>query len=253
MLGGIPGRTVLSETYVVNGFLGLIPKKPHVAIVGHRGWPARFPENTLGGLMAAADVADAVEIDIRRSRDGRLVLSHDPEIQGRIVAETPWSVLSELDLGDMNHPALLDEALAALRGTAVQLEIKNLPFEPGFEPDHRVALEAAERSRPGDIITGFNPETLMAVRRVFPEVSTGLAVSTGVSLVEVVKHCLDVGHRALVPQHSLLDEPINSELAVYPWTVNERVRARELVELGVTGIITDDPGLILEATRDEEP
>jgi glycerophosphoryl diester phosphodiesterase len=206
----------------------------------------------LSGLLAAADVADVLEVDVRRSGDGKLVLSHDPEIQGRIVAETPWSVLSDIDLGDMHHPTLLDEALAALPDIPFQLEIKNLPFEPGFEPDHRVALEAAERSRPGDIITGFNPETLMAVRRVFPEVSTGLAVASGVSIVDIVRHSLDVGHRALVPDHSLLVEPINAELAVYPWTVNEPVRARELVDLGVAGIITDDPGLMTEAMRGEE-
>jgi len=251
MLGGVPWRTVPSENCVVNGFLVLIPKKPHVTIVGHRGWPARFPDNTLSGLMAAADVADAVEIDIRRSRDGRLVLSHDPDLLGRVVSETSWAVLSELDLGDLHHPALLDEALAALPHTPVQMEIKNLPFEPGFEPDHRLALEAAERSRAGDTVTGFNPETLLAVRRVFPHVATGLAVSGGVALEEVVKHCLDAGHRVLVPEHSLLSERVNAELAVYPWTVNAPSRALELVEFGVAGIITDDPGLIRETLQGE--
>lgn len=213
----------------------------------------RYPDNTLSGLMAASEVADLVEIDVRRSGDGKLVLSHDPEIQGHVVSATPWSVLSEIDLGDMHHPALLDEALAALPDTPVQLEIKNLPFEPGFEPDHRLALEAAERSRPGDIVTGFNPETMSAVRRNFPEVLTGLVVARGTSLDEVVDLCLDVGHHALVPDHSLLTAAVNAEIAVYPWTVNSASRARELVELGVTGIITDDPALIRETLRGEEP
>jgi len=231
----------------------LIPKMTHVRIVGHRGWPARYPDNTLSGLIAASDVAEAVEIDVRRSLDGKLVLSHDPDLQGHVVSSTVWSVLSELDLGDMHHPALLDEALAALPDTPVQLEIKNLPFEPGFEPDHRLALEAAERTRPGDIVTGFNPETLKAVRRVYPDVVTGLAVSSGAVLDDVVKHCLDAGHRALVPEHSLLAEPIDADLAVYPWTVDSPDRARELVELGVEGIITDDPGLIRETLRGEGP
>jgi len=203
--------------------------------------------------MAASEVADLVEVDVRRSGDGKLVLSHDPQIQGHVVSATPWSVLSEIDLGDMHHPALLDEALAALPDTPVQLEIKNLPFEPGFEPDHRLALEAAERSRPGDIVTGFNPETMLAVRRAFPEVLTGLAIAGGTSLDEVVNLCLDVGHHALVPDHSLLTAPVNAEIAVYPWTVNSASRARELVELGVTGIITDDPALIRETLRGEEP
>jgi len=219
------------------------------AIVGHRGWPTRFPDNTLAGLIAASSVADAVEIDVRRSNDGKLVLSHDPVLGGLPVADTPWSTLCELDLGDGHHPALLDEALAALVGVPVQMEIKNHPADPGFEPDHRLALEAAERSRPGDIVTCFNPETLAAVRRVFPDVETGWAVTSVIPVDEAVQHCLDAGHRALVPEHIAITAPLEVDIEVYPWTVNSAARARELVEFGVTGIITDDPGSIEETLR----
>lgn len=252
MLGGIPARTVTSKCRVVNGFLGLIVKKDRVAVIGHRGWPTRYPDNTLGGLIAAADVCHGVEVDVRRSLDGKLVLAHDPEILGHTVSETPWSVLGELDLGDLHHPALLDEALAALPEVPVQLEVKNLPFQPGFEPDHRIALETAERARPHDVVTGFNPETLARVRREYPDVATGLAVMAGTDLDEVVTYCLDVGHSALVPHYSLITEELITELAVYPWTVNAPDIALELVEFGVAGIITDDPRLMSE-TLDHRP
>lgn len=222
-----------------------------IAIVGHRGWPTRYPDNTLAGFMAAADVADMVELDVRRCGDGRLVLSHDPCLGGLSVMETPWSILCELDLGDGHHPALLDEAMAALPSTPIQLEVKNWPSDPGFEPDHRLGLETAERARPGDIVTGFNPATLARVRRVFPDVATGQAVQAPEVLDEAVKHCLDVGHRALVPHLSLVTEPLNDELEIYPWTVNDVGRAGELVELGVSGIITDDPGLMNETLRSD--
>jgi glycerophosphoryl diester phosphodiesterase len=202
-------------------------------------------------LIAAAAVADAVEVDVRRSVDGKLVLSHDPDLSGHVVAETPWSKLCLLDLGGLHHPALLDEALAALPDTPVQLEVKNLPMDPGFEPDHRLALETAERARPGDMLTGFNPEMLITVRRVFPDVATGLAIPAGVAFDEAVKHCLDAGHQALVPDHSLLTEEVNETIAVFAWTVDDPNRARELVELGVTGIITNDPGLIIDTLRSE--
>jgi len=219
------------------------------SVVGHRGWPTRFPDNTLGGFLAAATVADAVELDVRRSADGKLVLSHDPVLGGQVVAETPWSMLCELDLGDGHHPALLDEALAVLAGTPVQLEIKNSPTDPGYEPDHRLALETAERARPGDIVTGFNAASLAAVRRVFPDSVTGLCVGAEVVFDEAVGLCLDAGHHALVPDHSLVPERLHDEVEVYPWTVNDPIRAEELVERGVTGIITDDPGLIADTLR----
>lgn len=220
-----------------------------IAVVGHRGWRTRFPDNTLAGAIAAAGVADMVELDIRRSGDGKLVLAHDPELGGLPVSGTPWSQLGELNLGDGHHPALLDEVLAALPDTPVQMEIKNLTIDPGFEPDHRIALEAAGRARPGDVVTGFNPESLSAVRRVFPEVDTGLAVPAWFDLDEAIKVCRDAGHSVLVPEHTLVTREINAGLAVYPWTVNDATRTLELVEFGVTGIITDDPGLMTETLR----
>ena len=218
-------------------------------IIGHRGWPARFPDNTLAGLLAASTVADAVEIDVRRSKDGKLVLSHDPVLGGLSVPDTPWAVLCQLDLGDGHHPALLDEALAALPGVPAQLEVKNNAADPGFEPDHRLALEAAERTRSDDIVTCFNPETIAAVRRVFPDVATGWAVTSVISIAEAVKHCLDAGHRALVPDHRGVTGPVGDEVAIYPWTVDDPQRARELVEFGVTGIITNDPGILDKTLR----
>lgn len=220
-------------------------------IVGHRGWPSRYPENTLSGFIAAAEVADAVELDVRRSGDGKLVLSHDPILGGRVVSDTPWSELGELDLGQGHYPALLDEVMAALPDTPIQLEVKNWPLDPGFEPDHRLALETADRARPGDTVTSFNPETLVAVRRSYPDVATGLAVPAALSLDESVKQCLDAGHRALVPEHSLIDRELNVEVSVFPWTVNRPDRARELADFGVTGIITDDPALMRDVFRSD--
>jgi len=217
-----------------------------LSIVAHRGWSSRFPDNTLAGFIAASSVADAVELDVRRSSDGKLVLSHDPTMKGHVVANTPWSVLRELDIGDGHHPALLDEVLAALPDTMVQLEIKNYPHQSGYEPDHRLALEAAERSRKGDVITSFNPSTLNAVRLVFPDVQTGFAFEPIVTLDEAVKQCLDDGHTALVPRETIIDRPLETPetIAVFPWTVDDPDRARELADFGVSGIITNDPGLI---------
>ena len=233
-------------------FAGLFPVTSGIVVVGHPGWPSLYPANTLGGLMAAATVAGMLEVDVRRSGDGKLMLSHDPILGGHVVAETPWRVLGEIDLGSGHHPALLDEALAALPGVSVQLEVKNWPGEPGFEPDHRLALETAERARPGDMVTGFNWDTQLRVHRVYPDLATGIALAAPLSLEEGIRHCQDVGHGVLIPEHSLLAGTLNTDLAVYPWTVNDPGRARELVELGVTGIITDDPGL-MTATLGSDP
>lgn len=195
-------------------------------------------------------------MDVRRSADGKLILSHDPTLVGELVHATPWSVLAELDLGDGHHPALLDEVLAALPGTPAQLEVKNIPGTPGFEPDHRLALEAAARARESDIITSFNRGTVEAVRRDFDDVRTGLAVDFPDSMDEVIGYCVDTGHTAIVPAAGLVNpEWVGSAVAlgidVYPWTVNEAEVAAEMVEAGVSGIITDDPRAIALVIRGE--
>ncbi len=193
-------------------------------------------------------------MDVRRSADGKLVLSHDPTLLGVMVHETPWSELAELDLGDGHHPALLDEVLPAIPGFGAQLEVKNRPDEPGFEPDHRLALETAERSRGIDIVTSFNRATIEAVRRHFDDVRTGFAVDFPDSIDEVIEYCMRAGHSAIIPAAGLVhglwvERAVQSGIEVYPWTVNDAQVALELVEAGVSGIITDDPGAIAPIVR----
>jgi glycerophosphoryl diester phosphodiesterase len=221
------------------------------AVVGHRGWPTRFPDNTLAGLLAASTVADAAEVDVRRSADGKLVLSHDPTLGGLEVASHPWSTLGEVDLGDGHKPALLDEVLSGVPDLPLELEIKNLPDQPGFEPDHRVALEAAERARPGDILTSFNWDSLAAVRRVFPEVATGVLVGGSGDIDVAIEECLSGGHPALIPSIHLpsfgFTRALEAGLTVIPWVVDDAALAVELAVLGVSGILTDDPALVRAA------
>jgi glycerophosphoryl diester phosphodiesterase len=220
------------------------------SVIGHRGWPTRFPDNTLSGLLAAATVADAIEVDVRRCADGKLVLSHDPDLAGFPVSAHDWAFLGEVDLGGGHHPALLDEALGAVPDTPLMLEVKNLPHQPGYEPDHRIGHETASRARRGDFVTSFHWPTVDSIRRQFPDVATGLIVGELADLAQSVEHCLDVGHSALVPDFRLLLTEEGRRLAgeigldIYVWTVNDPADAAELAALGVSGIITDDPGLI---------
>jgi glycerophosphoryl diester phosphodiesterase len=217
-------------------------------VVGHRGWPTRYPDNTLSGFLAACEVADGVELDVRRASDGKLILSHDPDLGGLEVSSHPWRELAEIDLGEGHRPALLDEIVASVPGLSIQFEVKNLPFQPGFEPDHRVALETAERARPGDIVTSFNWPSLAAVRREFQNVSTGVLVGRSGDIGQAVAECLSGGHSALIPSIELpvmgLVGALEAGLMVFPWVVNAVERVDELVGLGVSGIITDDPALV---------
>lgn len=227
-----------------------------IASIGHRGWRERYPDNSLPGLIAASALCDAVEIDVRRSADGKLVLAHDPEIGGLAVAATPWSVLAEVELGGGARPCLLDEALAALPGTPALIEIKNTPGESGFEPDHRLGLEAAAMSRPSDVLISFNWATIDSVNYTFPEVLTGLNVGILGDLDDAIQHCREVGHEFLIPEADLVlarAEPLPDGIDVAVWSLRrvetDGPSVGELVSKGVWGIITNDPPNTIDLLR----
>jgi glycerophosphoryl diester phosphodiesterase len=222
-------------------------------VIGHRGWPTRYPDNVLAGIEAALTVADMVEVDIRASADGTLVLSHDPVMNGRVVAETTWETLSQLDLGGF-PPASLDQLLQRFPGSPFNLEVKNDPDEAGFDPDHEVALRTASAARPGDLLTCFDWATMDSVRRFAPAVATGLLVDAGWNLAGAVDHALAKGHIAVVAhwELALRSGPIvmaaaEAGITISVWTLNDPGRVGELASIGVTAIITDDPGELRRA------
>lgn len=220
---------------------------------GHRGWPSRFPDNTEAGIRAAATVAGGVEIDVRRSVDGRLVLSHDPELAGRAVAATPWSVLASTSLSGY-PPAVLEDVLDV--GVRLDIEVKNDPSEPGFDATHALAMEAAALARPGDVVTSFWWPSMDAVRAAMGDVATGLLLDAPLDPIEAVRHAVDHGHGAIAPHHLLIDGSV-AEFArvegieIVAWTVDDASEAMRLAELGVAAIITNRPGELIAEARIE--
>lgn len=228
---------------------------PWPVVAGHRGDPGRYPDNTLTGIISGLAAGGAVEIDVRLAADGHLVLSHDPEIGGHAVAETPWSLLAELEIGDGHRPCLLDEALA-LPGR-FDLEVKNLPTETGFDRAGRLALSVASRARPGDIVTSFYWPDLDLIRRHSPHIPTGLLVGEDGPVGDAVVHAAEAGHTMVAAHDDLIDGVLMSaaaaaEVAVLAWTVNDPDRARELSQLGVAAIISDRPHIISSALREHQ-
>lgn len=222
-------------------------------IAGHRGLPLEFPDNSLAGIAAATAVCDYIELDVRRSADGIKVLSHDPEIGGFEIAGTSWSDLSRLDLGDGHSPTTLEEVFEAVGSFPLDIEIKNSPLEPGFDPVGTFASEVAGLARPDDVVTCFFWPTMDVIRDVFPTTSTGLLIDRKGSLTEAARHAAEKGHGLLAPHWSLLlvDEAVSRSLVlefeIATWTVDDREVARQLADLGIDSIISNDPVGIAEA------
>ena len=121
------------------------------AVMAHRGASKAEPENTVAAFQRAGAMgAHAVELDVRRTSDGVLVVHHNPHLHDlRLIAATPYA-----DLPDA--VPTLGEALDACAGMWVNVEIKNDPEEPDFDPTESIADEtiahllARHRHTPAD-------------------------------------------------------------------------------------------------------
>ncbi|MFC4638244.1 glycerophosphodiester phosphodiesterase [Deinococcus hohokamensis] len=221
-------------------------------LLGHRGSPRAFPENTLAGFQAALDAGlDGVELDVRRLRDGVLVVYHDAALPGGQALST----LRRLDLP--GHVPTLAQALAWARhsGAFVNVELK---FE-GLWPDDRVGrtLDLIRGFGLGQrvIVSSFNPLQLLAARRHAPEVARGLLVHRAyrwgpLDLVPPVMRL--TGSAALHPTHELVTRDLLAQARrqgwqVNVWTVNNAAEALRLAHLGADGLIGDVPAALLGA------
>lgn len=215
-------------------------------VYGHRGASIAAPENTLEAYRLAGELgADGVELDVRRSADGVLVLVHDAVLaDGRMVRATPAAELP---------PSIptLSEALDACAGMVVNIEIKNISYEPDFDPDcvaaEQVAAVLAERGGHDSVlVTSFHLRTVDRVKELAPGVPTGLITFLDPLPAEGAAAAAERGHDTLHPHHATIDAEMvafahEAGLAVNAWTVDDPERIAALHVLGVDGVITNVP------------
>ncbi len=218
-------------------------------VIGHRGASFDHPENTLDAFHGAkAQGADWVELDVRRTVDGELVVHHDPHLpDGRVIAE-----LARVELP--STVATLAEALAASMPMGVNVEIKNSHGEAGFDDTGSLAshtVEVIRASGAETLISSFDLATIDACRAADPSIPTGYLVYAATEPVDAVDAAVAGGHAALHPWYGLVDVTVverchDAGLLINVWTVDEPERIGQLAAWGVDGIVTNRPDLALE-------
>ncbi len=235
-------------------------------IVGHRGAARDAPENTLAGLREAArQGCRRVEIDVRLTADGRLVLMHDETVDrttastGRVGALT-LAQLAGMDAGTRFGPAFAGEPVPSLAAAVGELHalglhpIIELKCGPGEASAAAAALVRelgrAWRAAEPPLISSFDHAALAAVRKARTDlpvavVTPALSDSWREAFASLGAASVHVGERNLTREavRPLVAEGI--EIGVY--TVNDPARARELLSWGVAAVFTDCPGAIAAA------
>jgi len=217
--------------------------------IGHRGAAAIAPENSLAAIeAAAAHRLDGVEVDVARARDGSLVLAHGPAIpEAAPPLSDALALAARLGLFvqlDMKTPGAEREVADALRRS----DLFERAFVSGFSL--RV-LTAFAREAPGLPRSYTYPEDRLGLseRPAFrPVVAAGLAAMRAVLPRRLPRWLRSVDAAAATLNWAVVNPAVISAchalgMGVYVWTVNDAGAARDLLEMGADGIISDDPGI----------
>ena len=233
-------------------------------VISHRTQMGTMPENTLAGIDAALEGgADAVEIDVRATADGELVLMHDATLERTVGdARAPGAVtLEELrtlevldpfgEAGPQPIPSF-EETLACVAGRRLLvIELK----ESGLEERVASAIRAAG-AVDWSWIWCFQPAVVEASRAAMPEVPAWLTFSARTSAylgdVDPFEFAPRIGAAGISVQHlqvttELVERAHRRGLLVATWTVNEPADLARVCDAGADAICGDFPDRTLAA------
>lgn len=236
---------------------------PSPVVIAHRGDSANAPENTLAAFrMAAEKGADAIEFDVKLSADGEVIVLHDQTVDrttnGRgDIRSLPLAALRDLEAGvrfEGRFPGeripTLEEVFEAV-GTRLHMNIELTNYAtPGDALVEKVAALVRKHAMQERVLfSSFFPGNLRRARALLPEVPRGQLAWRG-WMGWLARTLFWRGQFALHPYLTDVTPALVSRLhkagkRVFVWTVNAEADMNHLIRLGVDGLFTDDPALLL--------
>lgn len=236
--------------------------------MAHRGASAEAPENTVAAIEAAASAgADIVEIDVRLTADGIAVVLHDPDVGpttdgAGLVHTMTLAEVKRLDAsggrGPRQEVPTVAEALESIghSGMGVDLEIKNIPGEPGFD-SRETAVEAALQAVQDVAFTGlvlvssFNWLTVERSKELAPDTPTGFLTVATIDPMASLVYAMQAGHEFVLPQapalleagEAFVREAHAEGIRVGTWTVDDEDTMATIFGWQVDAIASNDPRL----------
>lgn len=224
----------------------------------HRGFSGKYPENTMLAFEKAYEEGvDGIELDIQLTKDGEIVIIHDSKVNrttnGRgYVKDKTLEEIRQLNAAQkfkgLNEKIpTLNEYLfwVADKDLTTNIEFKTDDFEYQGIEEKTIALVKEYHLQNRIIFSSFNHYTIQKVKDLAPEMTCGLLFSDWI--VDFSKYASDMevecAHPAfkMLKNKQLLHDLQDSPLAINAWTVNKEKQMRQLIDLGVTSIITNFP------------
>ena len=221
-------------------------------VIAHRGDSAHRPENTLASFASALEVgADLVELDVQLTRDGAVVVIHDPTLErttsGR--GDVREMALREVRAVSAGFPARFGDAYAGEH-------VPTLPEVLGLVRDRARAVEHVRRAgMEGDVaLISFSRRALLRCRDMAPEIARGHLFYRA-EAGEVLAGARDVASDLVMPEKGMLSDHLRDRareagLKVATWVVDDPAELASLARFELYGIGSNRPGVLLEAIRD---
>ncbi len=226
----------------------------------HRGYNRMAPENTLPAFQAAIDDGgDIAELDVQLTKDGVVVVSHDPTLRrtagiNKSIYELTYDELQQIDVGSYfseqytgTHVPTLDEVIKLCKGRIrLNIEIKHNEHSPELE------AKTVEIIKENDFVdqctvTSLSYEALDKVKKEEPKIKTGYILAVGVGNYYDLPSADFFSVETSFVTRGMVSEIHLRGKTVSAWTIDRYADAERMIELGVDDLITNDPEMVREA------
>ena len=232
-------------------------------IFAHRGASAFAPENTMAAFLLAIEKGSkAIEFDVQLTKDEQVVIFHDFTLK-RIVGEKGYikdytlEELKKFDIGVWYGEDFANERIITLedilitipKGIILNVEIKNLIEHQELVSKKVVELINKYERKDDVIISAFDHEVLRHVYKLDKDIKVGLLIYANILEPWNYAALNNIGIYSIHPTEEYVDKKFIEKahgkgLKVLSYTVNSSERAKELMEMGIDGIFSDNPKII---------
>ena len=233
--------------------------------IAHRGYRAKYPENTLVAFKAALDAGvQMIELDVVLSRDRKLVVIHDATLERTTngkgaVSDYTLEQLKQLDAGGWFHPRFAGEQLPELSEVLdladgqvfINIEIKPHAYELHHPLDavERQIIALIRRRRIADrvLISSFDLSLLRHIATIDRAPAQGL-ISRNPANKQTLEEYKQLNVVSWHPNHQILTpEQVKMmhafDIRVFPYNADTSEEIARVLEMGVDGVISSDPFL----------
>lgn len=241
-------------------------------VTAHRGYSAAYPENTLPAFQGGINAhADWVELDIHKTKDGQIVVSHDVSTKrtsgvNLLIANVSYRQLQEVDVATEFRTqkgftlAQCPAQRMPLLKEAIQLIMKQKRTHLSIQPKADCVKEAIAivKQLKAQHMVGFNDASLTymsQVKELAPEIPVFWDRLPTTNIDEDIRIAKDKGFETLVVHYrGLTAEKVKqihaANLQAGAWTVDDREIMEKLLKMGIDRIYTDDPKLLIAVKKD---